>query len=654
MDDRYTRPQGLYDHDDVDLKKLKRLIVKGKLAPCYPGKEVGDDAADDDDDDDDDDDAWKVGSPKVKKQDLDECPICFLSYPSLNHSKCCNSGICTECFLQLKAPARHVTVQCPFCKTPSYSVQFRGCRTDEERAAAAEEEAAVAAAEKKAKEHELQRAREREARRQEKRAAMALGDDAEETSTDFESAPTSPTTPNRRGEGSRGESDIPEGWEEEYAAMTPQRANPAAARSRRSTPASAGTRPTVAGAISGRTYGDDHGRAVSLGGERASDPGVGGGREEELSFEMRAASAAAMADRRGSRSRRRRDLQRDIDAAVDEDERAAAGGAEPAGARNGNGAPIIGRRSRRLIERDPPATEIDPSFLRMIQDYVPERLLNSPSTVDANGRTLDMEDMMVMEAMWLSLRDQENEEERRQQREAAAADEAAELEAAIRAIADAEGAATAPASAPASATATASSGDGGDARRADEGDTTVDNSLDVSGTTNETSAEAIDADADAEAIDAGTNPFATNASAAATDRPRPRARPTASVDDELRRTEETMQGLLNALARSQSSEVFVSDELEATSDGGGAYDDDDFEDDEDGEDVRVESLVAEPKVEPPPEPEPEGDAETDEDDYPPRPPDADEELGPPPPRVGGRAAEAAPSTNPFTAGDEAR
>ncbi|EEH54573.1 uncharacterized protein MICPUCDRAFT_19589, partial [Micromonas pusilla CCMP1545] len=67
MDDRYTRPQGLYDHDDVDLKKLKRLIVKGKLAPCYPGKE----------------------------QDLDECPICFLSYPSLNHSKCCNSGICT-------------------------------------------------------------------------------------------------------------------------------------------------------------------------------------------------------------------------------------------------------------------------------------------------------------------------------------------------------------------------------------------------------------------------------------------------------------------------------------------------------------------------------------------------------------------------------
>ena len=176
----------------------------------------------------------------------------------------------------------------------------------------------------------------------------------------------------------------------------------------------------------------------------------------------------------------------------------------------------------------------------------------------------------------------------------------------------------------------------------------------MSGTTNETSAEAIDADADAEAIDAGTNPFATNASAAATDRPRPRARPTASVDDELRRTEETMQGLLNALARSQSSEVFVSDELEATSDGGGAYDDDDFEDDEDGEDVRVESLVAEPKVEPPPEPEPEGDAETDEDDYPPRPPDADEELGPPPPRVGGRAAEAAPSTNPVTAGDEAR
>ena len=39
LDERYTRPQGLYHHGDVDLRKLKKLIVSGKLAPCYPGQE---------------------------------------------------------------------------------------------------------------------------------------------------------------------------------------------------------------------------------------------------------------------------------------------------------------------------------------------------------------------------------------------------------------------------------------------------------------------------------------------------------------------------------------------------------------------------------------------------------------------------------------
>lgn len=53
MEDRYTRPQGLYPHPDIDLRKLRRLIVEAKLAPCHPG-------ADD------------------PRADLDECPICFL------------------------------------------------------------------------------------------------------------------------------------------------------------------------------------------------------------------------------------------------------------------------------------------------------------------------------------------------------------------------------------------------------------------------------------------------------------------------------------------------------------------------------------------------------------------------------------------------
>lgn len=53
VDEKYTRPQGLYQHRDVDHKKLRKLILDSKLAPCYPG----------------DDDCGC---------DLEECPICFL------------------------------------------------------------------------------------------------------------------------------------------------------------------------------------------------------------------------------------------------------------------------------------------------------------------------------------------------------------------------------------------------------------------------------------------------------------------------------------------------------------------------------------------------------------------------------------------------
>lgn len=57
VDDKYTKPQGLYQHKDVDHKKLRKLILDSKLAPCYPGL----------------DDA--TVNPNF---DLEECPICFL------------------------------------------------------------------------------------------------------------------------------------------------------------------------------------------------------------------------------------------------------------------------------------------------------------------------------------------------------------------------------------------------------------------------------------------------------------------------------------------------------------------------------------------------------------------------------------------------
>ncbi|KAJ4798137.1 Protein SIP5 [Rhynchospora pubera] len=108
VDERYTRPQGLYPHGSIDEKKLRKLILDCKLAPCYPGE-----------------DELAV--------DLEECPICFLYYPSLNRSKCCAKCICTECFLQVKPHHTTRHVLCPFCKTTNYTVEYRGSKTKEEK-----------------------------------------------------------------------------------------------------------------------------------------------------------------------------------------------------------------------------------------------------------------------------------------------------------------------------------------------------------------------------------------------------------------------------------------------------------------------------------------------------------------------------------------
>lgn len=72
MEERYTRPQGLYEHRDIDQKKLRKLILEAKLAPCYPG---ADDAA---------------------GGDLEECPICFLvtDLSRLPHLQILDVGAC--------------------------------------------------------------------------------------------------------------------------------------------------------------------------------------------------------------------------------------------------------------------------------------------------------------------------------------------------------------------------------------------------------------------------------------------------------------------------------------------------------------------------------------------------------------------------------
>ncbi|KAL3503011.1 hypothetical protein ACH5RR_037460 [Cinchona calisaya] len=131
VDEKYTKPQGLYQHKDVDHKKLRKLILDSKLAPCYPG----------------DDECGAC--------DLEECPICFLYYPSLNRSRCCTKGICTECFLQMKTPNSTRPTQCPFCKTLNYAVEYRGAKTKEEKGLEQIEEQRVIEAKIRMRQQEL-------------------------------------------------------------------------------------------------------------------------------------------------------------------------------------------------------------------------------------------------------------------------------------------------------------------------------------------------------------------------------------------------------------------------------------------------------------------------------------------------------------------
>ncbi|KAJ7632448.1 hypothetical protein FB45DRAFT_503497 [Roridomyces roridus] len=60
-----------------------------------------------------------------------ECPICFLYYPpNINHSRCCDQAICTECFVQIKRSeptATHLVSEpaaCPYCVQENFGVVY--------------------------------------------------------------------------------------------------------------------------------------------------------------------------------------------------------------------------------------------------------------------------------------------------------------------------------------------------------------------------------------------------------------------------------------------------------------------------------------------------------------------------------------------------
>ncbi|KAF8080665.1 hypothetical protein N665_0929s0018 [Sinapis alba] len=153
VEERYTKPQQglLYMNKDVDFKKLKKLILESKLAPCYPGAE------------------------ESSSHDLEECPICYLYYPSLNRSRCCMKSICTECFLRMKNPSSSQPTQCPYCKTSNYAVEYRGGKTKEEKSIEQIEEQRVIEAKI--------RIRQKEAEEEEERMHKRLESPSSRTST---------------------------------------------------------------------------------------------------------------------------------------------------------------------------------------------------------------------------------------------------------------------------------------------------------------------------------------------------------------------------------------------------------------------------------------------------------------------------------------
>ncbi|KZT03487.1 uncharacterized protein LAESUDRAFT_659458 [Laetiporus sulphureus 93-53] len=60
-----------------------------------------------------------------------ECPICFLYYPpNINHSRCCDQTICTECFVQIKRAEPNPThlisepAACPYCVRENFGVVY--------------------------------------------------------------------------------------------------------------------------------------------------------------------------------------------------------------------------------------------------------------------------------------------------------------------------------------------------------------------------------------------------------------------------------------------------------------------------------------------------------------------------------------------------
>ncbi|KAI9262159.1 hypothetical protein BDA99DRAFT_537504 [Phascolomyces articulosus] len=140
-----TLPNGLYTaQQDYNIKNVRKLIRERKISPFYKGlsdppepqPEVSKSPPLPPTTTATTNNANRSRNNSVVQEDQKnktlynnpvECPICFLYYPSnINHSRCCDQPICTECFLQIKRPIEtpSLPAACPFCMEDNFGVIY--------------------------------------------------------------------------------------------------------------------------------------------------------------------------------------------------------------------------------------------------------------------------------------------------------------------------------------------------------------------------------------------------------------------------------------------------------------------------------------------------------------------------------------------------
>ncbi|KAJ3373603.1 SNF1-interacting protein [Allomyces arbusculus] len=104
--------------EDVDEDEIAAMAAASLVAgPAAPASAAGSGA--------DTEDVARVKAWMARVGGAIECPICFLfTAQNINRSKCCDQPICTECFVQIKRPDATNPADCPYCAMPGFAVYY--------------------------------------------------------------------------------------------------------------------------------------------------------------------------------------------------------------------------------------------------------------------------------------------------------------------------------------------------------------------------------------------------------------------------------------------------------------------------------------------------------------------------------------------------